>query len=296
MARLIIDSNNIAHIAANAMPELTARNDPVHVIYGFLLSLFSIQKTYYPEDIVFVWDSKRSFRKLVYPKYKGNRRKDLTEDEKENLAVMFSQFTELRTKVLPELGFNNILMQPGFEGDDLIGHVVQNNPEDNWTIVSTDKDLYQLLTKNVLLVNPITKKGTSRGIFIKEYGINPEQWADVISIAGCSGDNVAGIERVGDKTAIKYIKGELPESHKTYKSIISEEGQAIIKRNLPLVKLPYSGPNKIKGELVEQVPLIKNNFRRVFERYDFDSFLSGVKFEQWIDAFDLKTTIEKDKN
>lgn len=294
MGRLIVDSNNIAHIAANALPPgLSSNNVPTNVIYGFLLSLYTMQETYSPDDIIFVWDSKKSFRKLIYPQYKGNRRTDLNEEEKEALAIMFEQFTELRINVLPGLGFKNVLMQTGFEGDDLIAHIVKNNPKDNWTIISTDKDLFQLLTKNVLLSNPITKKGTSRSLFIKEFGITPEQWAEVKAISGCSGDCVAGIDKVGDKTAIKFIKGDLPENHKTFKSITSAEGQEIIIRNLPLVTLPFGDGTKIKIKLSEQPPLLKSDFRKVFENYDFDSFLRPIKFEQWVEVFNLQAGFRK---
>lgn len=286
--KLLIDCNNIAHIVANALPDLTYDESHTEVIYGFLTSIFTLQKMYSSEELIFCWDSKKSFRKLIYPEYKANRRKDQTEEEKENFRIMFDQFLDIRTVVLPDLGFTNIFMNPGYEGDDLIANIVKQNKNNQFYIVSTDKDLYQLLNKDVTIINPITKKIMTEKEFVKTYDIEVEQWTEVKAIAGDSGDNISGVQKVGEKTAIKYLKGLLPEHHKTYQAIVSEEGQAIKERNLPLVSLPFQGITPIKTSLKEQPVLTKRTFRKVFNDWGFESFLKPAAFGQWDIIFNLR--------
>lgn len=291
MKKLIVDCNNLCHIAANALPDLSLEEFSTEVTYGFLSSIFLLQKEYNPDEQIFCWDSKKSFRKLVYPQYKARRRKNLSKEERERLDVMFGQFTDLRKYVLPELGFKNIFMQTGYEGDDLIANIVYQYPEQEFYIISTDKDLFQLLNKNIMIYNPITKKGMTPSLFKKKYNIDKSRWVEVKAIAGEKGetsDNIAGVEGVGEKTAIKYLKGELPEHHKTYKAITSELGRKLQKINFPLVKLPYKGRTEIRTELKDQPPLLRKDFRRIFQQYEFNSFLKPVSFEKWALAFDLR--------
>lgn len=102
-------------------------------------------------------------------------------------------------------------------------------------------DFYQLLSKRVMIWHPVKREAVTRKSFKRKYGIHPKQWATVKAIAGCSGDFVKGIEQVGETTALRYVRGELMESSKAFKSIESREGQKIINRNLRLVSLPFEG-------------------------------------------------------
>ena len=88
------------------------------------------------------------------------------------------------------------------------------------------------------------KKTITAGWFEKEYGIGPSMWADVKALAGCPGDCVEGIVGVGEKTAIKFLTGNLKTSTKAYGCII--EGREIWNRNLELVRLPYEGTPKLR--------------------------------------------------
>jgi len=284
----VVDCNNIAHIAAHSIPLLSSKEHLTNVIFGFLNSIFNIQKRFNPDRIVFCWDSKKSFRKMIYPGYKSKRHDDKTDEEKECLHIIYEQFTELRKIVLPGLGFKNIFMSPGYEADDLIADIVKNNKSVCFTIISTDQDLYQLLEKRVICSNPITKKALTRSLFIEKYGIKPEQWGAIKAIGGCGSDNVIGIKGVGEKTAIKYLNNLLPKKSKAYKTITSKEGDLTIKTNFPLVNLPFKGTQKLNAELVVQPDLLKRDFTKIFNNYSFESFLKPVNLDQWVQVFDLK--------
>lgn len=285
MSKMIIDCNNLCYISFYALPDLSTYDKPTAIIYGFLSSLLNLQQTYNPEMMIFCWDSKKSYRKVVYPTYKA-KRKDKSPEEIENLKIAFEQFTELRKQILPTLGFTNIYMKTGFEADDLIGYITKKYNETNFQIISTDQDLFQLLTPYVLLTNPITKTGLTKSLFKRLYKIEPEDWIMVKSLAGCNSDDINGIEGVGEKTAIKFIRNELPKTYKSYKSITSKEGQKIKRVNKRLVTLPFASTNKINIDLKEQPKMKEKIWHGIFYELGFGSFLDNM--EQWIEEFNLE--------
>ena len=185
-------------------------------------------------------------------------------------------------KVLPKLGFKNNFIQTGMEADDLIAAITQNYDVE-LVIISADQDLYQLLTPTVSMYSSKGKKLTTDKSFTKEYGIKPDKWARVKQIAGCSTDNVKGIEKVGEKTAIKYIKDELGKKTKAYNNIV--QGDAIIERNEALVKLPFKGTKIPKIRLPG--PLYLANFVEITDEYGFRSMQQVGQLNQWITQFEM---------
>jgi len=196
---------------------------------------------------------------MVYPEYKANRRKDLTEEERDDLKEYYYQMNLLRYQVLPEMGFGNLWGQVGLESDDIMAKAVSRWSDLRYRtifLLTNDQDLYQCLDHTVIMVNPWAKDKKTRwytGLdFRHEYYISTKQWGEVKSMAGCLGDDVQGIENVGPKTAIKYLNGTLKEGSKTYQAIQSPEGMAITKRNRGLVILPHekTKPPKLRANML----------------------------------------------
>lgn len=235
---LIIDCNNIAYRAYCTTGPLSYKGRPTGVIYGFLNQLLTITKKTVPNEVVFAWDSRKSVRKEHYPFYKENRKKDEGPDQ--SLLDAFMQFRQLRNEILPELGFANNFIQRGYEADDIIAALVHRNPKMHlaYAVASSDADLLQLLD-HCDIYNSNKGKIIRSDDFTKDYGIYPSDWAEVKKIAGCSGDGVPGVQGVGEKTAIKYLTGNLKETSKKYQAI--KDAQDIIERNDWLVKLPLPG-------------------------------------------------------
>ena len=283
---LVIDCNNLCYSALFTFGELSHEEKKTGVIFGFLQRILFLANKFETNKFIFCWDSKKNYRKLIYPEYKANRRKDLTEQEEIDYALAFKQFDVLREKVLPGLGFSNVFQQNGYEADDLIAEVVKRGGG-SFGVVSTDKDLYQLLDR-CSIYNQRTKKVITHKDFQELYGIPCTLWADVKALMGDSGDNISGIVGVGEKKAIQFITNILPKG-KIFDLILSLESQDTFLRNLKLIELPYHGIKKIKMIMGED-EFDKFKFIDVFMDYGFESFLRKDTLNKWVDLM-VRTSI-----
>jgi len=244
---LILDCNYLCYRALFSMGKLNFGGEPTNVIYGFLKSLVAMQDFHGTHDMIFCWDYGKNLRLKLYPKYKENRKSRIKTPEEEEFYNAFRvQMRLLQEEYLSTIGFANIFYQRGYEGDDVMASVCHNLPAgDEGVIITSDQDLYQLISPRVSFFNPQKRKGLTLQSFKRQYGILPQDWWKVKTLAGCASDEVPGIKGVGEKTAIKYLKGFIVKG-KVFDTIKSPEGRRIIKRNIPLVKLPMLGIRKFE--------------------------------------------------
>ena len=281
MAHLIFDSNAICHSVRYTMGDLSYEDLQTGIIFGFLRNILSVSKKTKSTSFIFTWDSVKSKRKNIFPEYKAHRKTHRTEEEEEDIKLVYEQFNALRQDILPYLGFNNIFYQIGYEADDLIASIVKHNTGD-FIIVSADSDLYQLLSANVSMYNIKTKKIYSSKDFQEEYGIYPYQWAQVKEIAGCNSDGVPGVKGVGEKGACQFINNKLKITSKKYLDITSHEGKKVRERNYKLVSLPFKG---VKPCLIKEDNLNIDSFIKVCESFDFQSMLKSENIASWQTIF-----------
>jgi DNA polymerase-1 len=241
---IVIDVSFLCWRAFHSMGALSHKGVRTGVLYGVLRDIIDLQERFSSKDLIFVFDSRASKRKEIFPAYKQKRHsKDITKEEEMARFEVRQQIKALYKIILPSIGYANVWRAEGFEADDIIAAFVrQRMPADDCAVIVTaDHDYYQLLDGRVSLYNPKGFVRTTIQSFHREYGIEPRLWAKVLSIAGCSTDEVPGVRGVGKLTALKFIRGELkPESAK-YKAIVSAEGRAIMLRNRELVRLPFEG-------------------------------------------------------
>jgi len=274
---IIFDSNYVGYVSAFALSQgLTYRGGRTEVIFGFLNKILTICNLFEPEQIAFCWDSIKSKRKEIFPEYKS-RKDSRTEEEIASFAIVHKQFDEIRNVVLPNLGFSNIFMQEGYEGDDLIARLVvgQNkNGNEQPIVVANDEDLFQLLDY-CRIFNAVKKTTVNKRDFEYNYQIEPSRWAEVKSIAGCKSDKVPSLRKgLGSKTAIKYLKGQLSGETKAFIDN-SEEDR---KRNRILVTLPFPGTRRT---LLKQNSLSVQKLQYIIEEYGFSSMDNHKTINSW---------------
>lgn len=249
---LILDCNYLCHRAKHVFGELNHADSATGVVYGFLRDILTLSERFDTSRFVFCWDKGESRRKDMFPQYKARRRRHekLTKDEIAFEKAFRRQIYLLRTRYLPTIGFRNIFHQDGYESDDIIASICHSLVPDleQAVIVSADQDLFQLIQHNVIWYNPRSREIVSLQRFKKKFGIRPKQWAKVKAIAGCSSDNVPGVEGVGEITALRYIKKNLQYTHAKYKAI-KANWRSVVLRNKPLVLLPFKGTKVFKLSL-----------------------------------------------
>lgn len=240
---LIIDSNFLCHRAFYSLGSLQYGDMATGVLFGFFKGVFSLQERFATNDIVFCFDYGKGKRKNFFPDYKRKRhKKELTEEEIELQIEFRKQVSLLRDSILPRLGYRNIFFQEGYESDDVMASICNHlSGDDTATIVTADADLLQCVRGHIDFFNPTKAQRTTYQSFKKEWGIRAEHFWRVKALAGCKTDEVPGIKGVGEKTAVKYLRKELKKTSAVYKKIVSEDGLAIRKRNIRLVRLPYPG-------------------------------------------------------
>jgi DNA polymerase-1 len=273
---LLVDVSGLLHRVKFALinQRLSHEDKETGIIFGFLMQLQFIKRKTNSNIVVFALDSRTSKRKKIYSEYKEKRRKEKTEKEKIIDEIAFQQFDQVENYVLKALGYNNIFREDGLEADDIIGSICKTYKSSEITIASSDQDMYQLLTNRVNIFNFMKSSFFTIDDFRDKYGIEPIMWKRVKAIGGCSSDCVAGIPGVGEKTVIKFIKGELPKTYKTYKAIVSPEGRKIIARNKKLVILPFRGTPSYR--LFPDNVTVKS-VKEVAEKYGMNSILSDIK-------------------
>lgn len=203
----LVDGSAYFFRAYFALPPMSnSKGQPTNAIFGFSSMLNKLIKEKKPEYFAIIFDTKeKTFRDELYKDYKANR-KEMPDD--------LSQQIPFIRKVVDALNILSI-EKSGYEADDLIAAIVhqfksaKKEKDLKIIIVSSDKDLMQLVTKDVVLYDPAHIKGPKTydesGV-LEKFGVNPVQVRDLLALMGDSSDNVPGVPGVGPKTATDLIK------------------------------------------------------------------------------------------
>jgi DNA polymerase-1 len=196
---LLVDGSSYLYRAYHAMPDLRGPDGgPTGALYGIINMLRRMRKEVTAEYSACVFDAKgKTFRDDWYPDYKANR-PSMPED--------LAQQIEPIHVAVRALGWP-LLMIEGVEADDVIGTLsVAAEKRGMKVIVSTgDKDLAQLVTDRVTLINTMTNETLDRAGVLAKFGVPPELIVDYLSLIGDTVDNVPGVEKCGPKTAVKWL-------------------------------------------------------------------------------------------
>ena len=196
---LLVDGSSYLYRAFHAMPDLrNAEGAPTGAIYGMINMLRKLRNDYSAAYIACVFDAKgKTFRDDLYPDYKAHR-----PSMPEDLAKQIEPIHE----AVRAMGWP-ILMVDGVEADDVIGTLaVQAVEHGMQAVISTgDKDLAQLVNEHVTLINTMSNEKLDRAGVIAKFGVPPERIVDYLTLIGDAVDNVPGVDKVGPKTAVKWL-------------------------------------------------------------------------------------------
>ena len=238
-------------------------------------------KLFVPDNTIFVWDEKpiykKNIRKDVLESYKGNRSKDSSPH----------QNNEVIKSILRSMGINSIFPCQ-LEADDVVAYICREK-EGEKIIVSVDRDFLQLVSKECTLYDPIRKKYFDINSFEKETGYkNVDEWYTAKCLTGDKSDNVPGIPRFGAASVKKYLNDP--------GFILTESQRQIFKRNADIFCLDkYETIPEEKQYYREQLEVkIKSSYKtflKFCKEYSFERILS--KKENWYNLFFMESLYNK---
>lgn len=196
---VLVDGSSYLYRAFHALPPLTnAQGLPTGAVYGVVNMLRKLLKDIAPEHIAVVFDAKgKTFRDDIYPEYKANR-PPMPDDLRLQVEPLHNI---VRAMGLP------LLLVDGVEADDVIGTLAkQAEEEGHFVLISTgDKDMAQLVSEKVTLVNTMSGSYLDPEGVYEKFGVTPAQIVDYLALMGDTVDNVPGVPKVGPKTAAKWL-------------------------------------------------------------------------------------------
>jgi DNA polymerase-1 len=176
----------------------TADGRPTGAITGVLNMIRSLKKDFPNGNVIVVFDAKgKTFRNDMYPEYKANR-PPMPDDLRTQIAPLH--------EIISAMGLP-LLVIPGVEADDVIGTLAKQASEQGIeTVISTgDKDMAQLVTPHVRLINTMTDVEMDEAGVIEKFGVRPDQIIDYLALMGDKVDNIPGVVKCGPKTAVKWL-------------------------------------------------------------------------------------------
>ncbi|WP_110233319.1 DNA polymerase I [Aurantimicrobium photophilum] len=282
---MVIDGHSLAFRAFYALPVdsfRTADGQHTNAIHGFISMMLNLLAKEKPTHLAVAFDiSRYSFRTREYPEYKGTRGETPPE---------FIGQVPLLQDALHAMGITTITKED-FEADDILATLAAQGSAQDFKVlvVSGDRDTIQLIDDNVTLLYP-SKQGVSEltrydaAKVFERYGIQPHQYPEIAALVGETSDNLPGIPKVGEKTAVKWINeyGSLEEILRRADEIGGKVGESLrefkenairnrrLNRLIPDVDLPV-GPADL-----ERLPFDSESVKEVFGRLEFKSLLTRV--------------------
>ena len=286
---ILVDGSSYLYRAYHALPPLmTSKNQPTGAIRGVISMIKKILEDHPKSLLGIIFDAKgKTFRNEMYKDYKANR-PPMPDDLVQQIEPIFS--------IIKALGIKVISVE-GVEADDVIGTLA--NMADrigHQTVISTgDKDLTQLVNKHIKVVNTMSDELLDEKGVEKKFGVKPNLIIDYLALVGDSSDNIPGVEKVGPKTAVKWLQehGNLDNIIKNSENIPGKVGENLrngldqLKLSKKLVTIKKDVNLKISLDDLKVDKEDKNSLEKIY---------TELEFKTWLEADSpVKNTIKKEE-
>jgi len=275
---VLVDGSSYLYRAFHALPSLgNSRGEPTGAVYGVVNMLRKLLADHDPAYIAVVFDAKgKTFRDELFAAYKAHR--PPMPDE------LASQIEPLHA-IVRALGLP-LLMIEGVEADDVIGTLAtQASAAGLDTLISTgDKDMAQLVTPGVTLIDTMKDARYDRAGVVEKFGVPPERIVDYLALIGDSSDNIPGVPGVGPKTAVKWLNeyGSLDAIVARAADIPGKAGESLraALANLPLSRqlatIKCDVPLGLAPRELTRQPPDEPRLRELYSRLEFKSWLAQL--------------------
>ena len=279
---ILVDGSSYLYRAYHALPPLTtSKNQPTGAIKGVISMIKKILTDHPESPLAVVFDAKgKTFRHDMYSEYKANR-PPMPEDLVQQIEPIHQIITLMGIK---------LIMIPGVEADDVIGTLAEQARQKRLdTVISTgDKDMTQLVCKNVSVVNTMSGELLNESGVLKKFGVEPKYITDYLALIGDKSDNVPGVEKVGPKTAVKWLDefGDIDGIKSNAESIGGKVGENL-RASLETLDLAHQLV-KIKTDVdldlgIEDLKVGEPNSKelsKIYKELEFNAWLQEVPERQ----------------
>ncbi|MDM4210355.1 DNA polymerase I [Klebsiella spallanzanii] len=290
---ILVDGSSYLYRAYHAFPPLTnSAGEPTGAMYGVLNMLRSLILQYQPTHAVVVFDAKgKTFRDELFEHYKSHR-PPMPDDLRAQIEPLHAM---VKAMGLP------LMAVPGVEADDVIGTLAREAEKmGRPVLISTgDKDMAQLVTPGITLINTMTNTILGPDEVVTKYGVPPELIIDFLALMGDSSDNIPGVPGVGEKTAQALLQGlggldtlyAEPEKIAALSFRGAKTMAAKLEQNKEVAYLSYQlATIKTDVELelgceelqVEQP--VADELLTLFKKYEFKRWITDVESGKWMQA------------
>ena len=275
---ILVDGSSYLYRAYHALPPLTtSKNQPTGAIKGVISMIKRVLIDHPDSPLAVVFDAKgKTFRHDMYSEYKANR-PPMPEDLVQQIEPIH--------RIISLMGIK-LIMIPGVEADDVIGTLAEQARQKKLnTVISTgDKDMTQLVCDNVSVVNTMSGELLDENGVMNKFGVGPELITDYLALIGDKSDNVPGVDKVGPKTAVKWLNEykNIEGIKKNAESIGGKVGENLrssietLDLAHELVKIKTDVPLEITIEDLAVSESDAEQLSEVYKELEFNSWLQEV--------------------
>ncbi len=293
----LVDGSNLLYRAFYAIPELSnSKGLTTNAIYGFTTMLMKLLRDHRPDYMAVVFDSKGpTFRHDAFEEYKATR-----EAMPDNLSVQVPYVKDtVRAFSIP------VIEKEGAEADDVIGTMAKRAAAEgmNVFIVSGDKDLMQLVTDRIIMLDTMKDKSYDVETVKERFGVPPEKVREILGLAGDTSDNIPGVPGIGEKTARKLV-----EQYGTLEGVLDNLGnikgarlrenleayadQARMSRELATIRTDLDLDVPLEGLAVRDPD--SEALKKLFAELEFFSLLRQFQGEESEEGGSARAVVEDD--